>query len=60
MRSRPRIAFYRERLELSDGDFVDLDWSLTQAGVIASANAAGDLIGAIIANRIATRIGTLR
>ncbi len=27
-RRRPKITFYRERLELSDGDFVDLDWSL--------------------------------
>jgi predicted alpha/beta-fold hydrolase len=27
-RKRPRVQYYRERLELADGDFVDLDWSL--------------------------------
>jgi predicted alpha/beta-fold hydrolase len=27
-RKRPNVQFYRERLELDDGDFVDLDWSL--------------------------------
>lgn len=29
-RHRPKIPFYRERLELNDGDFIDLDWSLSQ------------------------------
>jgi uncharacterized protein len=24
---RPRLAYRRERLELADGDFIDLDWS---------------------------------
>lgn len=28
LRKRPRIAYLRERLELADGDFIDLDWSL--------------------------------
>lgn len=27
LRPRPRISYCRERFELSDGDFVDLDWS---------------------------------
>ena len=27
MRKRPNIPYIRERLELSDGDFIDLDWS---------------------------------
>lgn len=29
MRQRPRIPYIRERLELEDGDFIDLDWSAT-------------------------------
>lgn len=28
MRQRPRVPYTRERLELLDGDFIDLDWSL--------------------------------
>lgn len=27
MRKRPRLPYIRERLELDDGDFIDLDWS---------------------------------
>lgn len=26
-RKRPKVAYIRERLELADGDFIDLDWS---------------------------------
>jgi hypothetical protein len=29
LRRGPRVAFVRERLELEDGDFLDLDWSRT-------------------------------
>lgn len=28
-RKRPKIPYIRERLELRDGDFIDLDWSVT-------------------------------
>lgn len=31
MRKRPLVAYVRERLELPDGDFVDLDWSRTDS-----------------------------
>ena len=34
-RRRPRISFYRERLELPDGDFVDLDWTEDSDGPLA-------------------------
>jgi predicted alpha/beta-fold hydrolase len=28
LRKRPEVAYLRERLELPDGDFIDLDWSV--------------------------------
>jgi predicted alpha/beta-fold hydrolase len=31
LRQRPQIPYIRERLELTDGDFVDLDWSTTNS-----------------------------
>lgn len=31
LRKRPNVAYIRERLELADGDFVDLDWSKTNS-----------------------------
>ncbi len=31
LRHRPKIPYIRERLELADGDFVDLDWSVTDS-----------------------------
>lgn len=31
MRQRPKIPYIRERLELEDGDFIDLDWSKTDS-----------------------------
>lgn len=34
-RQVPHIALRRERLELSDGDFIDLDWSATRSGPLA-------------------------
>jgi hypothetical protein len=33
-RSRPRLRLTRERIELPDGDFVDLDWNENQTGPI--------------------------
>jgi uncharacterized protein len=30
-RKRPKISYLRERLELADGDFVDLDWSTVES-----------------------------
>lgn len=33
-RRRPRVALRRERLELPDGDFLDLDWTLNDEGPI--------------------------
>lgn len=38
----------------------DLDWSLAEAGGAASANAAGYLIGALLASALATRFGLRR
>jgi predicted alpha/beta-fold hydrolase len=35
LRPRPRLAMRRERLELPDGDFVDLGWSGAGAGPLA-------------------------
>ena len=34
MRRSPRLSFQRERLELPDGDFVDLDWTKNNNGPI--------------------------
>lgn len=33
-RRAPKISFWRERLELPDGDFIDLDWSENGSGPI--------------------------
>ena len=32
LRPAPRIAFRRERVELPDGDFIDIDWTLRSRG----------------------------
>jgi hypothetical protein len=34
LRPHPRVATRRERLELSDGDFLDLDWTLRDDGPV--------------------------
>lgn len=34
MRHAPRVSLQRERLELPDGDFIDLDWTETGSGPI--------------------------
>ena len=34
LRRTPRISYWRERLELPDGDFIDLDWSENGSGPI--------------------------
>ncbi len=34
MRRAPRVSLQRERLELPDGDFIDLDWTETGSGPI--------------------------
>lgn len=34
LRSPPRIDFSRERIELTDGDFIDIDWTPRQTGPI--------------------------
>lgn len=34
VRQSPKISFWRERLELPDGDFIDLDWSEAGSGPI--------------------------
>ena len=33
-RRRPQLALQRERLELADGDFIDLDWTVNSTGPI--------------------------
>lgn len=33
-RKRPKLPLFRERLELPDGDFLDLDWTATNPGPI--------------------------
>ena len=34
LRSRPRLTLQRERVELADGDFIDIDWSANTDGPI--------------------------
>jgi uncharacterized protein len=34
LRLRPRLSLQRERIELPDGDFIDIDWSASSSGPI--------------------------
>jgi len=50
VRRGPILEFQRERLTLSDGDFLDLDWSLTQAEIKARAKSVVILLHGLEGN----------